>query len=49
MHRSVIESLQAPRAIGPYSQAIAVPASRMVFLSGRSRSTRRPASSSPGT
>ena len=35
MHRSVIESLQAPKAIGPYSQAIAVPASRMVFLSGQ--------------
>jgi 2-iminobutanoate/2-iminopropanoate deaminase len=35
MHRSVIESLQAPRAIGPYSQAIAVPPSRMVFLSGQ--------------
>src|SRR4029450_2072881 len=35
MHRSVIESLQAPKAIGPYSQAIAVPATRMVFLSGQ--------------
>ena len=35
MHRSVIESLQAPKAIGPYSQAIAVPAARTVFLSGQ--------------
>ena len=35
MHRSVIESLQAPKAIGPYSQAIAVPASKLVFLSGQ--------------
>ncbi len=35
MPRSVIESLQAPRAIGPYSQAIAVPASKLIFLSGQ--------------
>jgi 2-iminobutanoate/2-iminopropanoate deaminase len=35
MQRTVIESAAAPRAIGPYSQAISVPAGRMVFLSGQ--------------
>jgi len=35
MNRSVIESLQAPKAIGPYSQAIAAPAAKLVFLSGQ--------------
>jgi 2-iminobutanoate/2-iminopropanoate deaminase len=35
MQRTVIESAAAPRAIGPYSQAIAVPPGRMVFLSGQ--------------
>lgn len=34
--RQVISSPEAPRAIGPYSQAIAVPAAaRLVFLSGQ--------------
>jgi 2-iminobutanoate/2-iminopropanoate deaminase len=35
MHRTVIETDQAPKAIGPYSQAVAVPPGRMVFLSGQ--------------
>jgi 2-iminobutanoate/2-iminopropanoate deaminase len=35
MQRTVIESAAAPRAIGPYSQAIAVPPGRLVFLSGQ--------------
>jgi 2-iminobutanoate/2-iminopropanoate deaminase len=35
MQRTVIETAAAPRAIGPYSQAIAVPPGRMVFLSGQ--------------
>ncbi len=35
MQRTVIESAAAPRAIGPYSQAISVPAGRLVFLSGQ--------------
>lgn len=35
MERSVIQTASAPKAIGPYSQAIAVPAGRMVFLSGQ--------------
>lgn len=35
MARDVIHSEQAPKAIGPYSQAIAVPSGRMVFLSGQ--------------
>jgi len=35
MKRQVIESVQAPQAIGPYSQAIAVEAQRLVFLSGQ--------------
>ena len=35
MRRTVIETAAAPRAIGPYSQAIAVPPGRMVFLSGQ--------------
>jgi 2-iminobutanoate/2-iminopropanoate deaminase len=35
MQRTVIDSPDAPRAIGPYSQAIAVPSGRMVFLSGQ--------------
>jgi 2-iminobutanoate/2-iminopropanoate deaminase len=35
MQRTVIHSDQAPKAIGPYSQAVAVPAGRMVFLSGQ--------------
>jgi 2-iminobutanoate/2-iminopropanoate deaminase len=33
--REVILTSGAPAAIGPYSQAIAVPAGRMVFLSGQ--------------
>ena len=33
--KSVIESALAPKAIGPYSQAISVPAGRLVFLSGQ--------------
>jgi 2-iminobutanoate/2-iminopropanoate deaminase len=36
MSRTVIDTDQAPKAIGPYSQAVAVPAAgRMVFLSGQ--------------
>ncbi|MFN7131987.1 MAG: RidA family protein [Myxococcales bacterium] len=35
MSRQVISTSDAPKAIGPYSQAIAVPAGRMVFLSGQ--------------
>lgn len=36
MSRQVISSPEAPKAIGPYSQAIAVPAAaRLVFLSGQ--------------
>src|SRR5215470_9162260 len=35
MPRTVVQSPDAPRAIGPYSQAVAVPAGRMVFLSGQ--------------
>jgi len=35
MAREVIQTDGAPAAIGPYSQAVAVPAGRMVFLSGQ--------------
>lgn len=35
MAREVIQTEGAPAAIGPYSQAIAVPAGRMIFLSGQ--------------
>ena len=35
MAREVIQTPQAPKAIGPYSQAISVPAGKMVFLSGQ--------------
>jgi 2-iminobutanoate/2-iminopropanoate deaminase len=35
MPRTVIFSESAPKAIGPYSQAVAVPAGRLVFLSGQ--------------
>ncbi len=35
MARDVIHTELAPRAIGPYSQAIAVSAGKMVFLSGQ--------------
>lgn len=35
MSRNVIQTAGAPKAIGPYSQAISVQASRMVFLSGQ--------------
>jgi 2-iminobutanoate/2-iminopropanoate deaminase len=35
MGREVIQTSGAPAAIGPYSQAVAVPAGRMVFLSGQ--------------
>ena len=35
MQRTVIHTDQAPKAIGPYSQAVAVPTGRMVFLSGQ--------------
>jgi 2-iminobutanoate/2-iminopropanoate deaminase len=34
MHEA-IATTAAPRAIGPYSQAIAVPAGRLLFLSGQ--------------
>lgn len=33
--RQIISTSTAPKAIGPYSQAVAVPAGRMVFLSGQ--------------
>ncbi len=35
MSRQVITSNDAPKAIGPYSQAVAVPAGRLVFCSGQ--------------
>jgi 2-iminobutanoate/2-iminopropanoate deaminase len=35
MPRKVVASSNAPKAIGPYSQAIAVPAGELVFLSGQ--------------
>jgi 2-iminobutanoate/2-iminopropanoate deaminase len=35
MLREVIQTSSAPAAIGPYSQAVSVPAGRMVFLSGQ--------------
>lgn len=35
MAREVIQTDGAPAAIGPYSQAIAVPAGRLVFCSGQ--------------
>ncbi len=35
MARDVIQTPDAPKAIGPYSQAISVNAGRMVFLSGQ--------------
>lgn len=35
MARDVIQTDKAPKAIGPYSQAISVPAGKMVFLSGQ--------------
>lgn len=33
--RKTIQTSNAPQAIGPYSQAVEVPAGRMVFLSGQ--------------
>jgi 2-iminobutanoate/2-iminopropanoate deaminase len=35
MTRETIQTEGAPAAIGPYSQAVSVPAGRMVFLSGQ--------------
>lgn len=35
MPNQVIQTDKAPKAIGPYSQAVAVPAGRMVFCSGQ--------------
>ena len=35
MPRQAISTPKAPKAIGPYSQAIAVPAGELVFLSGQ--------------
>ncbi|MGQ0508295.1 MAG: RidA family protein [Myxococcaceae bacterium] len=35
MQRKAIHSTNAPKAIGPYSQAISVESGRMVFLSGQ--------------
>jgi 2-iminobutanoate/2-iminopropanoate deaminase len=35
MSRQTISTPNAPKAIGPYSQAVVVPAGRMVFLSGQ--------------
>lgn len=35
MSKKVIQTENAPKAIGPYSQAISVPAGSLVFLSGQ--------------
>jgi len=35
MSRQIISSPQAPRAIGPYAQAVAAPAARLLFCSGQ--------------
>ena len=35
MTRDIIQTADAPAAIGPYSQAVAVSAGRMVFCSGQ--------------
>lgn len=35
MARATIHSDKAPRAIGPYSQAVQVPSGKMTFLSGQ--------------
>jgi 2-iminobutanoate/2-iminopropanoate deaminase len=35
MSRQIISSSQAPRAIGPYAQAVAAPAGRLLFCSGQ--------------
>jgi len=35
MQRTAIRTPQAPAAIGPYSQAVVVPAGRMIFCSGQ--------------
>jgi len=35
MSRQIISTAQAPRAIGPYAQAVAAPAGRLLFCSGQ--------------
>lgn len=35
MARQILHSDAAPKALGPYSQAVAVPPGRLVFLSGQ--------------
>src|ERR687887_1820073 len=35
MARKVVQSNEAPKAIGPYSQAVQVPSGTMTFLSGQ--------------
>jgi 2-iminobutanoate/2-iminopropanoate deaminase len=35
MSRQTISTIDAPAAIGPYAQAVSVPAGRMVFCSGQ--------------
>jgi 2-iminobutanoate/2-iminopropanoate deaminase len=35
MSRQIISSADAPKAIGPYSQAVAAPAGRLLFCSGQ--------------
>jgi len=35
MEKRIIHTDQAPAAVGPYSQAVAVPNGRLVFLSGQ--------------
>jgi len=35
MSKQIIHTNAAPAAVGPYSQAVVVPAGRMVFLSGQ--------------
>jgi 2-iminobutanoate/2-iminopropanoate deaminase len=35
MNREIVSTPRAPKAIGPYSQAVSVPATRLVFCSGQ--------------
>jgi 2-iminobutanoate/2-iminopropanoate deaminase len=35
MNRTIVSTVDAPKAIGPYSQAISVNATRMIFCSGQ--------------
>ena len=49
MARKAIHSDDAPKAIGPYSQAVQVDAGKLTFLSGQIPWTPRRWRSSPGT